>query len=310
VSPDTAGRETFALQAMERAVKAEEQDHVFLGGGAMGVLVLRISALPAEARENFLAACGGLKARGNYAMLALDGQFGEIRLNAGRTCWVIDLASPRRTIMFGWTSGPRETRLGGPRQNVTNGGSHWCGVVSATMPIDPDRAPATVEYLRWAMACLAEHGRTPRQQAAHLAAEEAARRAAEERRVAAVATAAAAPGTQVVLQDSWGCANDAARRWLARAEEIGDIADLADQLAAEMRAAQLAAEEAAIMAALEVEQAAAVAAQAAAAAEAARQAEIAAAAAYAGVTPVQWQTMTPKQQRLAMHRARLAGRLS
>src|SRR3990167_10168769 len=112
VSQDTAYREGFKLDAMERAIAAEETDKVFLSGdGTKGVLVLHISALGAEKAAAFIAACGGWKSHANSALTQLDGELGVIRLNAGGTCWVIDLAASGRTIMFAWTSGPGETRL-------------------------------------------------------------------------------------------------------------------------------------------------------------------------------------------------------
>src|SRR3989338_1296942 len=107
VSQDTAYREGFRHSALCRAQQAAETDKVFLGGYGKGVLVLGISALGFEMAKSFIAACGGWKSHANSALLCLDGEKGEIRKNAKGTCWVIDLASSRRTTMiepvsFGW----------------------------------------------------------------------------------------------------------------------------------------------------------------------------------------------------------------
>jgi len=266
VSQDTAYREGFNLAAMEKSISAEEADKVFLSAdGAKGVLVLGISALGAEKAAAFIAGCGGWKSHANSVLTALDGERGEIRRNAAGTCWVIDLASPRRTTMFAWTSGPRETRLAGPRLNTTNGAAHWCGVVSATMPFASEKSPATVAIIQRGMECLAAHGMTPRQWAAG----EATRRQAEEAAKAA--------------------------KWEAEAPARA--------------AAAHAAEEARIMAELEAEQAKLAAEKAAQEIAAKQAAAVAATCRAAGISPEQWQGMTPKQQGLALHRARLAGKI-
>jgi len=68
-------------------------------------LILGISALGPEKAEKLIAACGGWKSHANWALETLDGEKGEIRQNKAGTCWVIDLASPRREVMFAWSSG-------------------------------------------------------------------------------------------------------------------------------------------------------------------------------------------------------------
>lgn len=164
VSPDTAYRLSFNLSAAQRSVQAWRTGKIYLSGLRGGVLVVGIHSLPAEKAEEFCLAVGGWKSHANGALLVLDGQYGEIRRNKRNTCWIVDLDSPHKTILFGWEAGPRETLLAGPRLNVTNGGGHWVGLVSSTTPINTAKAPRTVAFLQHATKCFAETGRTPRQQ--------------------------------------------------------------------------------------------------------------------------------------------------
>lgn len=298
VSPDTASREGFNLAAIQSAIRAEEEDKCFFSAdGGKGVLVLSISALPAEKRAEFISACGGWKSRRNSALLVLDGERGEIRRNAAGTCWVIDLASSRRAVMFAWAASGG-TKFSGPRLNTTNGGGHWCGLVSSAMPIDPERNPKTVAFVQQAMACLAENGMTPRQWESG----ESARRVAEQQRRDAIVRAA----TEARKLDGYVAPSAG---YVRAAEELSGSTDLVERIRARVAADRLAAEEARIMAELEAEQVRIAAEKAAAEAAARRQAAIAATYTAAGISPEQWQGMTPKQQGLALHRARLAGRI-
>jgi len=268
VSPDSAYRLSFNLDALNSAIRAEEEDRVFLSAdGAKGVLVLGISALGAEKASKFIAACGGWKSHKNGALVALDGERGEIRRNAKGTCWVIDLASPRGTILFGWESGPKEIHLAGPRLNTTNGAAWWCGVVSATMPFDPQKNPRTVNYIRGAVECLAAHGMT-------------------------------------LL--AWWKSENARKVAEAEAESLARPARVAAEREEAEKAAQ-AAEEARLMAELEAEQERIAAERAEQEAREKRDEEIATTCRAIGISPEQWRGMTEKQQRLALHRGRLAG---
>jgi hypothetical protein len=313
VSQDTAYREGFNLEALRRAEGAAKEDKVFLGGYAKGVLILGISALGLEKAEKFVAACGGWKSHTNWALVMLDGEKGEIRKNKAGTCWVIDLASPRREVMFAWTSGPRETRLAGPRLNTTNGGAHWCGLTSTSVITGhEEKNPSSTEFLRKALTCWKEHGMTTRQ----WAEVESARQNAERERHAEVVRAAASAGERdgVIVSIGFGYNPTRGGEYIAVAEEIagstGPVpADLTNQICARFAAKRQIEEEALLMAELETEQARIAEEKAKAEAEAKRQNEIRVACQSTGVSPEQWQTMTPKQQRLALHRARLAGKI-
>lgn len=312
VSQDTAYREGFNLQALRRAEGAAKEDKVFLGGYAKGVLILGISALGQEKAEKFVAACGGWKSHTNWALVQLDGEKGEIRKNKAGTCWVIDLASPRRSVMFAWTSGPREVRFAGPRLNTTNGGAHWCGLISETTPFNREKSPNAVAFLERATACFAEHGMTPRQWADHERVLDNARR----ERHAEVVRAAISAGERdgAVVSVGFGYNPTRGGEYIAVAEEIagetGPVpADLAEQIHSRFAAKRQAEEEARLMAELEAEQARLAEEKAKAEAEARRQADIRVACQSAGVSPEVWQAMSPKQQRLALHRARLAGKI-
>jgi len=318
VSQDTAYREGFNLHALRRAQHAAEEDKVFLSGQRVaGVLVLGIHALGQEKAEKFIAACGGRKSCANWALLELDGEKGEIRLNRARTCWVIDLASPRREVMFGWTAHKdfhkwSGTRCAGPRLNTTNGGGHWCGLVSPSMPFNKEISPNTVEFIQRAVSCFTEHGMTLRQW--HEA--ESARRKAEDDRYAEVVRAAIVAGEfdDVTVRVGFGYNPTRGGEYIAVAEEIAGTAgpvatDLAEKVHARVVAKRQAEDEARIMAELEAEQARLADEKAKADSEVKRQAEIAATCAATGISATEWQGMTSKQQRLALHRARLAHKI-
>ncbi|MDP3661715.1 MAG: hypothetical protein Q8R17_02610 [bacterium] len=312
VSQDTAYREGFRHSALCRAQQAAETDKVFLGGYGKGVLVLGISALGFEKVKSFIAACGGWKSHANGALTLLDGEKGEIRKNAKGTCWVIDLVSPRRTTMFAWTSGPREIRFAGPRLNTTNGGAHWCGLVSETMPFNAEGSPNMVAFLKRAVTGFAEHGMTPTQwQRA-----ENARRVAESERHAEIVRAAAKAGEAdgVVVCVGFGYNPTRGEHYILVAEELAGATgpvpeNLAELVRARFAAAKLAAEEKRIMEELAAEQAELVQKKAKAEAEAKQQAAIAVTCQAAGISLTEWQGMTPKQQRIALHNARLAGKI-
>ncbi len=311
VSQDTACREGFNLEALRRAEHAAKEDKVFLSGYAKGVLILGISALSPKKAEKFIAACGGWKSHTNWALGVLDGEKGEIRQNKAGTCWIIDLASPRRTVMFAWTSGPRETRLAGPRLNTTNGGAHWCGLISETTPFNLEKSPNAVAFLQRAKNCFAEHGMTP----AQWEKAENYRRCKEAERATSVREAARV----ACLADGqpWcygGYGPQYGSEYLAVAEEIAGSegafpVDLSDQIRARFAAKRQAEEEARLMVELEAEQVHIAAEKAKVEAEAKRQTEIEVTCRITGIYPGQWQTMTQKQQRLALHRARLAGKI-
>ncbi len=313
VSQDTAYREGFNLEALRRAENAAKEDKVFLGGYAKGVLVLGISALGHEKAEKFIAACGGWKSHANRVLELLDGEKGEIRMNKARSCWVIDLASPRSEIMFTWTSGPRERRLVGPRLNTTNGGAHWCGLISSSVIAGQETEnPASAEFVRKAMSCWSEHGMTPRQ----WASVESKRQNAGLERHAEIVRAAIDAGKLdgMVVCEGLGHSLDLNTNYISIAEEIAGTSgpvplDLADQIHAMFVVKRRVEEEARFMAELESEQALLAAEKAKSEAEAERLAEVAVACQSAGVSPEQWQAMTPKQQRLAIHRVRLAGKI-
>ncbi|OHA19006.1 MAG: hypothetical protein A2938_03180 [Candidatus Taylorbacteria bacterium RIFCSPLOWO2_01_FULL_48_100] len=312
VSQDTAYREGFRHSALCRAQQAAETDKVFLGGYGKGVLVLGISALGFEKAKSFIAACGGWKSHANGALTLLDGEKGEIRKNAKGTCWVIDLASSRRTIMFSWSSGPRDTRLAGPKLNTTNGGAHWCGLVSETMPFNRENSPVAVSYIKRATTCLAEHGMTPNQ----WERVENARRVAESERHAEIVRAAAKAGEAngVVVCVGFGYNPTRGEQYILVAEEFsgstGPIPEnLAELVHARFAAAKLAAEEKRIMEKLEAEQAELVQKKAKAEAEAKQQAAIEATCRAVGISLTDWQAMTPKKQGQALHRARLARKI-
>jgi hypothetical protein len=312
VSQDTAYREGFNLEALRRAQSAAETDKVFLGGEAKGVLVLGISTLGPEKAEKSIASCSAWKSHANSTLLLLDGEQGEIRKNKAGTCWVIDLASPRRTVMFGWSSGPHEMRFAGPRLNITNGAAHWCGLISAMTPYNADKSPNTVAFLQRATECLVEHGMTPRQRAKHQAEQETACR----ERYAQVVSAAVEAGKvdDVTVCVGFGYNPTRGGEYIETAQQIaGESGPVPENLAVLVRekiiAVKLAAEDARIIAELEAEQARFAEEKAKAEAKAKQQAEIATTCRMVGISPEQWRGMTEKHQRLAFHRARLAGKI-
>lgn len=312
VSQDTAYREGFNLDALRRAQGAAETNRVFLSGqGVKGVLVIGISARGPEKAKSFIASCGGWKSRANSALLCLDGEKGEIRKNKAGTCWVIDLASPRGTTLFAWTSGPREVRLAGPRLNTSNGAAHWCGLVSATMQLSAEKAPVAVAFIKRAEACLAEHGMTPNQWER---AENARRHAECERRNSVLNAAFQAAKGEGAEYDYGGYGPQRGGEYreaaFALAGEVGPVSEnLAELVHEKIAAVKLAAEEARLTEDLEAERARLAEEKVKAEAEAKRLAEIATTCRSAGISLAEWQGMTPKQQRLALHRARLAGKI-
>jgi hypothetical protein len=210
--------------------------------------------------------------------------------------------------MFGWYAGPGEQRYCGPRLPVTNGGAHWVGLAFVEVGHEAGKEK-TVAFIQSAMECLAKHGRTPM---AHQAWERAEREARNTMRDFAVKAMnrCGVPSYNNRYVGGWSPACD---RWTDRAVALGKSDDLVDRLTAEIMAEQTAADEARIMAELEAEQTRLAAekaeAEKAAAAEAKRQSDIAATCRATGCTAEQWEAMTPKQQGLAMHRARLNGKL-
>lgn len=128
--------------------QAIADDRLYMSSAShCGVLILGISTLPPEVREKFLdTAIDGYKAHKNFALTALDGQRGEIRKNAKGSCWIVDLRSSRGSTLFAWSGDG--VRYAGPRLEYTNGGAWCCGLVSATMPVDPIKAPKTVQYIK------------------------------------------------------------------------------------------------------------------------------------------------------------------
>jgi hypothetical protein len=319
VSQDTACREGFNLEALRRAQGAAETNKVFLSGqGVSGVLIVGISALGPEKAERFIAACGGWKSHANWALLSLDGEKGEIRRNKAGTCWVIDLESLRGTTLFGWTASKdfkrwTGVRYAGPKLNTTNGAGHWCGVTSESVIAGREEAnPHSVEFIRQATACWNEHGMTPRQ----WHDSESKRREAERKRYEEVVRAAAKAGEAdgVVVCLGFGYNPTRGGEYIAIAEELAGATgpvpeDLADQVRVRFAAKQKVKEEARLMAELEAEHARLSAEKAAAEAEAKRQTDIAATCRAAGISPGKWETMTEKQRRIALHNARLAGRI-
>ena len=314
VSQDTAYREGFRHSALCRAQEAAETEKVFLSGlGVKGVLVLGISTLGFEKAKSFIAACGGWKSHANLALLCLDGEKGEIRKNAKGTCWVIDLASSCRTTMFAWSSGPGDTRLAGPRLNTTNGGAHWCGLVSTSfsLQLSAEKAPAAMAYVKRATACLAEHGMTPNQ----WERVENARQSAENNRRIAVLDAAFSAAQSDGAQYSYGGYGP---QWgveyreaaFSIAGESGPVPEnLTELICGKIAAAKLAAEEARLMAELEAEQVRLVDEKSKTEAEAKRLAEVEKTCRAAGISPDEWESMTEKKRRIALHRVRLAGKI-
>jgi hypothetical protein len=271
---------------------------LFLGSAAgKGVLLVGLDVLTDGGAAIRAAYATGFKAHKNWAVIRLlDGQQAEIRLNAAETAWVVDFASPRRATMFAWTSGPSmqtgrggNVRHAGPRLEYTNGGAWCCGIVNAQVATargwTEERAGATLDLIRQGMVSLAERGMTPMQW-------RAAESAAANRRSAVASALWEAKEADYTLACAAANASngdiDAARAWLRK------VAD-------EKAATEAAGEEARIMAELEAEQAVAIAAQQAAAAAEKQSRENAA----AGVTS----QMTPKQARIAIHNARLAGKI-
>ncbi len=310
VSQDTAHREGFSLAAVERQISADETGQVFLSGeGAKGILIVGLHGLTESERSRFVGALGGLKARSNSALLALDGVRGEIRRNAAGTCWVVDLASPRRVPMFAWAAQTqgcgRSTKLGGPRLPTTNGGAHWCGLVSATMPITPEESPKACAYAQEGMACLAEHGCTPMQLEARRNAERAELCARQSAARVVVFLASKATGTTARMRGHWGDLTEFGERLMS----LAMCGASQDAVVAHIRAEQAAAEEARIMAELVAEESAAKARIAAEQAATLKRAALAAVLRAVGITQSEWDSMSPKQQGLAQHRARLAGKM-
>lgn len=317
VSQDTAYREGFRLQALSRAQEAAESDRVFLSGYGKGVLVINISALGPEKAEKFIRGCAGWKSHVNRILTCLDGEKGEIRLNKKGTCWVVDLASPQRKIMFAWSASQQFNRWSGPRYfgprlNTTNGAGHWCGLVSEAMPLDPERNPTCAKFLREAMNCLQEHGMTPNQ---WVSVENARRSAAQKRQDAILRAVIDAGELDGVLKNGVGWFLQSSReKYLKVAEEIvgsSDVipSDLTMQIRAHFAEVNKAEEEARILAELEAEQIRLANEKVRQEAESKRQAEISSICRTLGITSREWDDMTPKQQRLALHRARLAGKI-
>ena len=294
-------------------IEAAREGTLFLSGAAgRGILIVGMHALPDGGAAIRSAYEAGYKSHKNNVLWALDGVAGEIRLNKAETAWVIDLASPRRQVMFVWGNHPngqgRALRHAGPRLETTNGGA-WCiGIVNCQVAIDrawtTDKAGATLDFIAAAMKCLAERGMTPTQ-AAKADAEASQTASQRQGKIYAAAVAAGkANGVTVFSNPSYG--SDSNTEYIRAAENIagttGEVPeDLAQQVRAHFARTQQLAEEARIMAELEAEQAALVAAQQAAAA-AERQARE---NAIAGVTAA----MTPKQARIAIHNARMAGKI-
>lgn len=313
VSTDSASREGYRYGALRRAQQAAETDKVFLSGeGVKGVLIVGISALSPEKAESFVSECGGWKSHANSALTVLDGEKGEIRKNKAETCWVIDLASSRGTTLFAWETGPRSIRFAGPRLNTTNGGAHWCGLVSETMPFNPEKSPNTAGFIKRAVACLTEHGMTPNQ----WERTENARRVVEGERYAEVVRAAAKAGEAdgVVVCVGFGCGVTRGEQYIAVAKELAGTTgpvpeNLAELVREKITAAKLVAEEARLMAELEAEQARLTEEKSKAEAEAKQRSAIEATCRSAGISFAEWPKMTPKQQGLALHRARLAGKI-
>jgi len=304
VSPDTAYREGFKRAALCRSIKAEEEGKVFLSGeGAKGVLVVGLDALPPERREAFLSALTAEKARANEALLQLDGCRGHIRRNKAGTCWVIDLGAADGEVLYGWQTGPRETRFSGPRLPVTNGGGHWVGLLGGGLAIDAGKSPKGAAALERAQSCWREHGRTPLQQLRVRNAEIIRQGQLRVVRESAVSRAMGAMDIHPI---------EAARyreRWSQRAEEIGDCGDLEERLLAEMRAEQQAAADAEAARQLAEEEAERARQAKSEQERAEADAEVTAVCAALGLTADEYAAMSPKKQALARHKARLAGKI-
>ncbi len=313
VSQDSAYREGFRHEALCRAQTAAETDKVFFSGlGVKGVLILGISTLEPKKAQSVIASSGGWKSHANSTLLCLDGEKGEIRKNKAGTCWIIDLASPRRTAMFAWESGPKSVRLAGPRLNTTNGAAHWCGLVSEMMPFNTEMSPHTASFLKRAVACMTEHGMTPKQ----WERAENARRTAESERRSEIICAATKAGQidGVVVCVECGCNPTRGENYILAAEELAGTTgpvpeNLAELVHAKIAATKLAAEEARIMAELKSEQLRITEAKIEAEVTAKQQVETEKVCRLIGVSFAEWQGLTPKQQRQALHRARLAGKL-
>jgi hypothetical protein len=168
VSTDGAMRLAAANRRIVPAVEACKTGKMWLSSDRGGILVLGLHHLADDVVERFIRSSMGYKAHGNACIVTLDGQRGEIRQNAKRTCWIIDLARPAG-ILMAWQG---TTRFGGPAINTSNSFGHWCGLLSLSIEVDAAN-PRTAAWLKDAAAELASSGMTPMQ--ADVAANKAVR---------------------------------------------------------------------------------------------------------------------------------------
>ena len=306
-----------AADALERAAGAEQTNRVVISGAGRDcppTEVVGIDRLDSTRLDAFLAALAEPKACGS-ALYAIDGCKATVT-RRGR--WIIDLARPADIVAVCQSS---RGHSGAPSAPVTNNHGTWAIVLWAGMPAIPALAGlqgVVADSLRLT-------GMTPGQ------CREA--RAIIERRLrAAQSTVNTAIGKEYagILSCLEGDALRAAKMAWGDALRAASAAGIAaqkenqalstDELAAIMLAAPAAKakadREAAEMAALEAEIAAEEAAKARSAAEAkaAESARIAAeqeakAAAMLGMSPVEWQAMSDKKRRLALHNARRTGKI-
>lgn len=306
-----------AADALERAAAAEQTNRVVISGAGRDcppIEVVGIDRLDDARRDAFLAALAEPKACA-AALYALDGSKATVT-RRGR--WIIDLARPADILAVCQSS---RGYSGAPSAPVTNNHGTWAIVLWSGMPA----IPALAELQGAVADSLRTTGMTPGQ-----CREE---RAIIERRLwEAESTVNAAIGKEYseILSCLEGDSMRAAKKaWgdaLRTAHAAGSAAQKenpalsTDELVAIMLAAPAAKakadREAAEMAALEAEIAAEEAAKAKAAAEAkaAESARIAAeqeakTAAMLGLSPAEWQAMSDKKRRLALHNARRMGKI-
>ena len=269
-----------------------EYSPLHFGGYGMAVLVFGPTAILSKLADIRKENAGS--ARENSALLALDGQRGTITLSASRTSWIIKLAADGELIAALQGTGQNKAY---PSQNITNGAGHWVTLITASLA----RASAAIAVAagkspnpaRAAQVALLERGITPAQMDAKINATKQAVADAGHAEMAEFArlrlargerengcTIVGAPSPSAVA--AVGTMADVQAEWLRLKEWVD--AQIQEFEAARGAALKLA--DAAIIADAAAEQAAAKS---------------------AGVTLENFRLMSPKERRLAAHRARLAG---
>lgn len=306
-----------AADALDRAASAEHTSRAVVSGAGRDcppVEVIGLDRLDDARREAFLAALAEPKACG-AALYALDGCKATVT-RRGR--WIIDLARPADIVAVSQSSRGYSSAPSAP---VTNSHGTWAIVLWSGMPADPGLAKlqgVVADSLRMT-------GMTPGQC-------RDAQAIIDRRLWAASSVVDDAIGKEYATNMTrlTGDALRAAKRaWgdaLRTAHAAGKIAIeenpalSTEELVAIMLAAPAAKakaeREAAELAALEAEIAAEEAAKAKAAADdkAAESARIAAeqeakTAAMLGMSPAEWQALSEKKRRLALHNARRTGKI-